>query len=513
MKLAELTQIALLGTDRQGLSLSPTDSLLGRLQPQLAPARRERLLLSLAALCAVREGVGQLPVQDRAPLPEPSPGEHLPYASEPANALLLRMLAGELGELLAEWLRLAAAAGRLARPESLPDLLDTGNPKPELRESILAVIGRRGLWLARQNPDWAWANGATGHEEDAWHTGERALRLAFLRSLRKSNPRRARELLAETWEEELPADRAVFLGTLEEALTPEDEEFLEAALGDKRKEVRKTAAALLARLPGSKLVERMVARTKPLLRFLPGTPGSVLKLKKTRRASIELTLPDECDQAMKRDGIEPGARQGFGAKAWWLIQMLEVVPLDSWTRDWQVSPADVVAASQGGDWARELLEGWTRAVVRQQNAAWADAFFPAAVAARHLDLLQGSLAAMAPAQREARLAGLLSPKEEHAGLYGRLIGHCRHDWSPDFSRVVLGFMRRESGRDSGNWLLRNQFNTFAGRLAPEVLSETAQGWPTDSKTWEFWSKGVDEFLAATQFRAELHAAFTKRPPS
>jgi hypothetical protein len=77
-----------------------------------------------------------------------------------------------------------------------------------------------------------------------------------------------------------------------------------------------------------------------------------------------------------------------------------------------------------------------------------------------------------------------------------------------FSRAVLAYLRREAARDSGDWQLRNQFKVLAARLAPEVLAEAAIGWPTDSKSWEFWSKGVDELLAITQFRSDLLNSLT-----
>ena len=94
----------------------------------------------------------------------------------------------------------------------------------------------------------------------------------------------------------------------------DDETFLEAALDDRRKEVRGAAADLLARLPESALRRRALERALPLLKF---------KSNKLRRKTIEVTLPEACDKAMQRDGVEPkpGFR-GVGEKAWWLQQML-----------------------------------------------------------------------------------------------------------------------------------------------------------------------------------------------
>jgi len=509
MKFADLTQVALLGTERQNVSGPATAGRLGQLQSQIDVNQRERALLSLAALSGMHERIGTLPARDHAPLPPPCPPEQQPRAGERAGSLLLRLLGGEFGELVPEWLELATPTKRIAPPEALPALLNLGASKPELRERILPVLGERGRWLAGANPDWAWVGGAAGDDENIWHTGERPARLLFLQRLRRVRPDRARELLAQTWKEETPEDRAAFLAVFETGLAPGDEPFLEPALDDKRKEVRRIAAGLLARLPASALVKRLTERAQPLLKFVPGSAGSVLKLKMAKPAVIEITLPAECDKAMQRDGIELKPQPGFGEKAWWIIQMLEMVPLDLWSREWNVAPKEILAAAQAGEWKKELFEAWARAATRQRNAAWAEALFGAALGGKRFDTLAGLLAALSPAQREARLADLLMETDKQSrALHGTLLSQCRHDWSPAFSRAVLDFMRRETAQETGDWQLRNQFAALAPRLASEVLAEAATGWPVAARSWEFWSKGVDEFLAVTQFRADLHSAFT-----
>jgi hypothetical protein len=510
MKSAELTQIALLGTERQGVSVPAPRTALGELESQVDVNQRERALLSLAALSGLHERIGILPARDNASLPQPCPTERQRPAGERAGSLLLRLLAGEFAELLPVWLTLAAREGLIALPEALPSLLDMGRSKPDLREAILPVLGERGRWLAAQNADWAWVSGAASEDEDLWHHGERPARLLFLQRLRRTNAGRARELLAETWKDEAAEDRATFIAAFEAGLTLEDEPFLEAALDDKRKEVRRNAAALLARLPHSALVHRMTERAKPLLRFVPWASGSVLKLKKGKPAAIEVTLPAECGKAMQRDGIEPKPQQGFGERAWWLIQLLEVAPLDLWAREWNSVPAEIVAAALRGEGTKELFEAWTRAAIRQQNATWAEALFGAALDGKRADKFEGLLAAMSPPQREARLAALLLENDKKArDLQPALIAQCRHDWSPGFSRAVLAFMRKESAQTSGDWALRNQFKDFAPRIARDVLTEAAVGWPTDSQGWAFWSKGVGEFLAVAQFRADVHNALSR----
>jgi hypothetical protein len=505
MSFADLTQTALLGTERQPVSIPPaSNSLLGRLQSQLDLNQRERSLLSLAALSGLHEQIGSPALHENAPFPEPCRPEKHSRAGERAGAILLRTVDGEFTELLPEWLKLAASLGVIAPAEALPALLNVGACRPEQREEILPVLGERGHWLACQHPEWAWVGGEGGEEDEVWHTGERPARLLFLRRLRRVQPAHARELLANSWREETPEDRAAFIATFESGLNREDEAFLESALDDKRKEVRRNAAALLARLPASALVKRAFERAKLLVRLAAPLAGSVLKLKRAKPARVEVTLPAECDKTMQRDGIEPKPPQGFGERAWWLTQCLEITPLDFWTAEWNATPAEILAASEQGEWKKELLEAWSRSAIRQQNAAWAEALFDGALQGHHFDLLEGLLAAMPPRQREARLTILLAEHDRKIrDQHNTILGKCRHEWSPDFSRTVLAFLRKETASESSDWQLRSQFRGFATRLAPEVLAEAGAGWPTDSPGREFWSKGIDELLSLTQARLEL----------
>ena len=512
MNLPELTQVALLGTERQGISIPAAATSLGRLQSQIDVNQRERALLSLAALSGLHERIGSLPARDQAPLPQPCPVEQRKRANERTGSLLLRLLAGEFAELLPEWLALAARADLLAPPEALPGLLNLGASKSEFRETVLPVLGERGRWLATQNPEWAWVSGAAGESEDVWHVGERPARLLFLQRLRRTNPARARELLAGTWQAETPEDRAAFLAAFEAGLTLDDELLLESALDDKRKEVRKAAAALLARLPGSALVKRMLERVKPLLKFVPAEAGSLVKLKKGKPAVIEVTLPAECDKAMQRDGIEPKPPPSMGEKASWLIQMLEVVPLSVWTVEWGIQHAGIMAASNASDWKGEFLLAWLRAAIRQKDSGWAEELFGVTFESRQFNQMGNLLSVMPPASREARLSEMLASSDSKVREFqGYLVANAKSQWSASFSGTVLLWLKRLAAEKSSDWQLRSQLKDFAACLDPSALTEALNGWPAESEGWAFWSKGVEEFLAVTQFRADLRAAFEAEP--
>src|SRR5262249_16912295 len=153
-------------------------------------------------------------------------------------------------------------------------------------------------------------------------------RVALLRQLRHSHPERAIALLQSTWPTDAPDDRVAFIAELEAGLSMQDEPFLEAALDDRRKDARRQAAELRMRLAESALVGGMGQRVGPRVR-VEKTSG--LKFKKLLgKRSLEIDLPDACDDAMQRDGIEAKPPQGVGEKSWWLQQMAGAVPPARW---------------------------------------------------------------------------------------------------------------------------------------------------------------------------------------
>ena len=105
------------------------------------------------------------------------------------------------------------------------------------------------------------------------------------------------------------------------------------------------------------------------------------------------------------------------------------------------------------------------------------------------------------------MSALLAEHDEPVGqLLGALVLQCRHDWSPELSRAVLAWLRRETAQETVDVALRNQLKELARRLAPATLAEATTGWKTDAKGWELWSKSVDGLLAVAQFRLDLRAA-------
>ncbi|MFF7856138.1 DUF5691 domain-containing protein [Streptomyces sp. NPDC007904] len=455
----ELVTTALLGTDR-------------RVPAGFPPGPRAPVaLLDAAAVATVRRRAGLRPAR-AAERPQPAPEDPrppLPPAAARRLALLLadrsggsgggrRGTAPDLMELLPQWLAAANAHGFAAPPAALPALLDAARGRTDLRPAALRFAGPRALWLARFNPDWRFAlraapgGGASLPGPDdtdgvrrLWQEGLFAERVTLLTALRAREPAAARDLLATTWATERAEDRLMFLDSLRSGLGPDDEPFLEQALADRSRNVRATAAELLSALPASALAERMAARA-----------GACVAVDHTRDVpTLMVEAPHECDAGMERDGVVAKAPAGRGERSWWLGQLVEAAPLDTWSRRLGGrTPREIVALPVADDWQGELHAAWCRAAVRQRNAAWSRALLgepsapeaggPGAVSLAERAKLLGTLGA---AERAEWVAGFI---ETH-GLSEafQLLGVCAVPWAAPLGRAVVDALN--IARDAGSY--------------------------------------------------------------
>ncbi|WP_330348539.1 DUF5691 domain-containing protein [Streptomyces sp. NBC_00582] len=455
----ELVTAALLGTDR-------------RTPPGAAPGRTApAALLDAAAAETVRRRAGLRPGR-AAPRPEPAPADPRPTLPAPAArrlALLLadrpgtggtgrRGTAPDLMELLPQWLAAANARGFAPPAEALPALLDAARGRTDLRAPALRFAGPRALWLARLNPEWRFVLRAapggdaslpgpeeSGRVEKLWQEGLFAERVALLASLRSRAPDTARALLESTWPTERAEDRLMFLDSLRTGLGERDEPFLEAALADRSRNVRATAAELLSALPGSALAARMAVRAGACVAVdhTGDTPTLVVK------------APHECDAGMERDGVASRAPVGRGERSWWLGQLVEAAPLGAWpARLGGRTPEQIVALPVDDDWLGELHAAWCRAAVRQRDAAWSRALLgrpssPGAGGPGAVSLAERAklLSTLPVGERAEWVAGFIAAHGLSEAF--QLLGVCAVPWAAPLGRAVVDALN--IARDAGSY--------------------------------------------------------------
>lgn len=506
-----LVTAALLGTERQAFIPPAEAGLLGESLSRLDTANPEAALLSAAAAVSLHQQVGHLPAIARQPLPTACDLDDLPRCSAQANHHLSLMLSGEYAKVLPEWLAAVAAVGQRVPELNLPALLDLGQRKTDLQLAIAAVLGKRGQWLAAQNPDW---NFVTGTEDDAsWETGNRAARKTVLNRWRSQDPERARNALATTWKQETAAEKTAFLETLQIQLSMADEPFLESALSDRSKDVRRVAADLLARLPNSRLCQRMTERAH---RYI-----------KLEAQTLDVTLPEALDPDLLRDGIEPKVPYNYsmGERAWWLLQIVAAAPLSVWTAT-QVTPETLVQAATQSEWTPVFWGGWKQATIRQRSPAWVPALLQFHLATTQDmaylqdDDLQQLMALLPEAEQEALTLNQLQMKGVENPAVLRLLYQVRSTWSVSLGQALLNAIHQYISASEGRplWHLLEALKEFVLWIPPALLAEAIplaeaiekrDNWNAGSDQG-CWSREIEKFLALLQFRQDMLQAITQQ---
>ncbi|MBF2028086.1 MAG: hypothetical protein IGS48_15185 [Oscillatoriales cyanobacterium C42_A2020_001] len=508
----KVVSAALIGTERQPFTVPAAMGKLGQLLPHLSGQATEPALLLTAATISLHQRAGWQPRLYPVSSQDVCDRSDFPLCSARAARLLHQMLQGQYAEVLPEWLAIATQKGQRVPGFYLPDLLDLGKQRRDLRIAILPVLGQRGRWLAAQNLDWSYAI-EVATEQD-WETGHSIARSLYLQNLRSHNPDHAREVLQTTWNQESASDRAKFLATLRTRLSMADEPFLEATLlGDRSKEVCRVAVDLLASLPNSRLCQQVTEHT---CRYL--------SVERNKTPLLQVQLPDRLDDTLVALGIEPKPSPSMdsklGEKAWWLLQMIGATPLSVWIDQGQITPKQILELTTSHEWQSVLLDGFALAAKRQNNPIWLEAIFElwlikqASIRdAALVDLSTEDLFnSLPPEHRDALLVKALqhSPDKITDSLVIWLLRYNAHPWNLDLSRAVLESLehhfRQTNALTNLDWELRTALKEFARFVSISILSEipTLQSSIT---TGSAWAQSMEDFLDLLRFRQEIIQAF------
>ena len=470
----EIMGLAMVGSQRRTPALkAPLFAGLGG--PPEAQLLGAAALASLSTLAGLKLGAG-------AAMPPDPPDATRPRA--PSRALRRIVDDAQFEPLLGEWLGLARITARSAPEETLPELLDAGRRNRSLRPLLATVCGSRGAWLARHNAAWSYLLGES-EEEEVWETGGTTVRIDWLARLRGRDPDRARALLLSSWCQESAADRQKCLATWRTGLSLQDEDFLESALDDRSKEVRRQAAHLLAALPTSRLSQRMRARVAGWVEEKQTTAWLGLR----QNWTLQVNPPEQCTPEMARDGIEPKPPAGMGEKAWWLAQGMGLAPLDMW----QSPPRELLKAAAQTDWATALQSGWQDAALGQRAPTWAAALLDTG-------------------RPEAELFALLPQAEQEKLLLEKLPGggEAARQWlllhrpfSLRLAQAVLATLRALAAGPY-DWQWGKSFDELALTFPVECAAQIEVGWPENAADWGRWRNPVDRFITLMKFRLAMN---------
>ena len=461
---ADLVAVAAVGTAQRPLPPLPEHLVPPGPADQSAATR---LLDAAAAFAVVRRA--RLPVEHgltgAATAPDDSGDPPPPrFVAALARALHLSPVesppggAAQADALLAESLTWVGQAGWRLPHRLVVPLLQRCSGSPSLTAAAESVLGPRGRWLAELNPAWA-AIAAEGSpprfarsDETAWTHGTSVERRAFLTELRRTDPDRARELLAATWSQEEPSERIVLLGVLTARTTPGDEDFLTAATHDRSPRVAEAARWGLLSIEGSALLERLRLRARRAVTVWGSGPG----------ASVWLTAPDD-DGSAVADGLgaatfsaTPGENR--------LNALVAAIPPREWPGLAGVTASQLVAAGSAQSFG--LSGGLTAAAVR-----WRDAELAAALV-RAGDRTPALLALLDP---EALVRLLDDPAAALPPTVVRqVVDGWPRPWPPALARSLGGWIQRQvSAREPGWATIQGGIWDLAASAAPIAV---ARGW-------------------------------------
>jgi hypothetical protein len=428
-----------------------------------------RLLHGAAVISRARRAGYRPPEAGQWTAPVAAEDDHRTQVCPAAEWRLAELLSAAEYDLIAEWLRCLAALDRVLRPPDalVPALLTAAAGRPALRARLLPVLGPLAKWLAGFNDEWAWAcgTGVPGGVPDAasasgvWETGGIDDRRALLGKLRASDPAAGRELVSATWDVDSYRDRATFLAMLAVGLGPDDEPLAERALADRRNEVRRAAADLLARLPGSRYSQRAAARATAAVRIE----------RQGLRQGLVITIHGKITPEMQADGIDGSPPRSTGAGAWLLRQMVAAAPAAFWARHTGLEPGDLLGLADRSEWTEPLRAGWTAAAVRDADRAWLLALLDQPARAhsgteRHVTADLRLITALDAAARDAWLrANSGSP------LFAVALEVLPAPWSVPLSDLVRRRLSSVARADPGySAAVRALFRLAALRLEPPV---------------------------------------------
>lgn len=235
-ELSELAAAARRGTARSSLP-EPGLAPLGKALARITAPTPESTLLLRAGLAGLHALAGQALVKAKADIPLTLPPDA--KAIPPSLSELLPQVAPHL-KVLTELIGFVAAVGQTLGPQDLWELRLSHMPI-----KLWSVLGERGRWLARQNPDWR----GLDPEQCSRDVKVRLLRSEVLEA-HVADPETVAADLLTRWPDFKADERRAVLDAVAASLHSADLPLLTLASNDKLRDIQQVARQLSAHLPG-----------------------------------------------------------------------------------------------------------------------------------------------------------------------------------------------------------------------------------------------------------------------
>ncbi len=498
----EISRIALVGTQRTQLPAEVRQQLVSLGVKK--DASDEEMILTGAALVTKIKKSNFIPQQ--IPLAKSEAKEESEQVCGPRSIKHLYMIVdGAFENALPEFLFNLSKHDKCLPPEILPDLLDQSLTSPELWSKLKHSIGKRGEWLIQQNEDWHRL--ITQTIPANWDEASNDDRLRILSKVRKEVPGRAIDMVREAWPQESVNQRIKFLKVLETVKDKELESYMETLLDDRRKEVRRTAVQVLAKMPDSALSNRIFDRLKSLMS---------IKKRMLKKDKLEIQLPDKLDDSMIRDGIDPRV-QWFkgGVKASRLGQMVALISPSKWTSHFEVPASEVLEMFVRSDWGELLIQAMVEATNLHKDEDWIEALLSFRIESKDRQRWQNLNVSRLMEDvsdkvfNQVAIKGMKQAKgllEENSPIT-TLLKNSVSLWEDELTLLVMKnlqtWLAGETSRYWNGWHYRTILKKAAFTCNPFLHDQLTADWPEESRIWSSWEKEIEEFLSTLYFRKKM----------
>ena len=497
MSFKSLARIALLGTEN---AVFPDDLLQEMKEKGLDVEKEKPLLLAeAAAIFSQIKKAGFKLKEFSGELSSAANEEEENGCSIKSVRHLELILGGKYKAVFPEFLHHLLENGKHLPTELIPSLM----ARPDIDEwwsLIEMALSANGKWLLLQHPEWQLRLKA--NDKINWTTAIKPKRLQLLKSMRMTAPDRAVELLESTWESEKPRDKKSFLKELKNGLSPNDELFLEKALNDKRKEVRKEAAELLAKLPLSEFSERMFQRALEMMYYEKGR--------------WHFNIPDEPDKKAVQDGILAiDIKWKGGAKAGYLGQIFSRIPPSRWELHFEAEPLEVLRIFNKTNWSNILLKALAQAALFHEDEKWTGAFLEFWFKNENSPLWTEEFGLQILSLAPPETVNYLSRKylkdqkglpDEETPVFQLLLANDA-PWENELTKTIISRLQEWlalSKKMDWDALHYKQFLDMAAmRCSPSLFSFLEKGWRTSAPLWYNWENLVTQMLNTVLFRREM----------
>jgi hypothetical protein len=258
--------------------------------------------------------------------------------------------------------------------------------------------------------------------------------------------------------------------------------------------------------------------------------------------ALTVRPPAELDKDWQHDGIVEKPPPGVGKRAWWLGQVMALVPPSHWQERFSATPAELIEAAAANEFGLTLWEAWSRAAVEFGDSPWRETLWDAwygwkpkkgqnvQVAQELFVLLLERMESSAATARVARW--LENPSPVLLVARSQVLGALTRPWSVELGRAYLTALgAQEPGRASDRTAFYDWLATLpiAARALPEQCFSAVVGAGGSAESVESsvrerlsdgelpgwgpsehldsmvraWHKAIDEFRQVIRLRQEF----------